>query len=54
MPFLGVGSLGRDVAPQVLSRPGRKDSCIFREYSRVATTISVSATFTKKRRCVTN
>ena len=29
MPLMVVGSLGRDVAPQVLSRQGRKDSCIF-------------------------
>ena len=29
MPFVVVGSLGRDVAPLVLSRQGRKDSCVF-------------------------
>ena len=29
MPLVEVGSLGRDVAPQVLSRQGQKDSCVF-------------------------
>jgi len=29
MPLVVFGSLGRDVAPQVLSRQGRKDSCVF-------------------------
>ena len=29
MPLVVVGSLGRDDAPQVLSRQGRKDSCVF-------------------------
>ena len=29
MPLVGVGFLGRDVAPHVWSRQGRKDSCVF-------------------------
>ena len=29
MPLVVVGSLGRDDAPQMLSRQGRKDSCVF-------------------------
>ena len=29
MPLVVVGSLGRDVDPQVFSRQGRKDLCVF-------------------------